>query len=216
MFITVLFIMGLYLYSSGTMKEGFDGFINDNNDSTNRCPNLLIQKGNRFYLHNTEIAQVPGVNPVEFNSLEEYTQFLKWQRSNGIRCSVLYLQQTYNAQGQRAYTVRPSATNLEGGLPPSSTTLPFPLKKGEVKNLNNIQNINPPLRAEDNMDKSSYYMSSKYPLDKTNNALNLMKQSEQNMLYSDNAMDPNWGGAEYTQALVDTGFYKENEVQINV
>ena len=32
------------------------------------------------------------------------------------------------------------------------------------------------------------------------------------MLYSDNAMDPNWGGAEYTQALVDTGYYKGNEV----
>ncbi len=29
-------------------------------------------------------------------------------------------------------------------------------------------------------------------------------------------MDPNWGGAEYTQALVDSGFYKGNEVSIAV
>jgi len=35
------------------------------------------------------------------------------------------------------------------------------------------------------------------------------------MLYSDN---PNWGGGgkEYTQALVDNGYYKANEVSINV
>jgi hypothetical protein len=40
----------------------------------------------------------------------------------------------------------------------------------------------------------------------------MMKNSEANMLYSDNAMDPNWGGADYTQALVDSGYYKNPEV----
>ena len=34
------------------------------------------------------------------------------------------------------------------------------------------------------------------------------------MLYSDNAMDPNWGGAKYTDALVSAGYYKDNEVSI--
>ena len=58
-----------------------------------RCPNLLIQKGCKIYLHNTKIAEVPGVNPIEFNNLEEYTQFIDWQRSQGIRCPVLYLQE---------------------------------------------------------------------------------------------------------------------------
>jgi hypothetical protein len=29
-------------------------------------------------------------------------------------------------------------------------------------------------------------------------------------------MDPNWGGAEYTQALTDSGYYKDNEVNIYV
>ena len=36
------------------------------------------------------------------------------------------------------------------------------------------------------------------------------------LFYSDNAMDPNWGGADYTQALVDTGYYKDNEVNIKI
>jgi hypothetical protein len=29
-------------------------------------------------------------------------------------------------------------------------------------------------------------------------------------------MDENWGGATYTQSLVDNGYYKSNEVSINV
>jgi hypothetical protein len=44
----------------------------------------------------------------------------------------------------------------------------------------------------------------------------MIKNSEANMLYSDNAMDPNWGGSGYTQALVDKGYYKDNEVSIAV
>jgi hypothetical protein len=44
----------------------------------------------------------------------------------------------------------------------------------------------------------------------------MVKNSEYNMLYSDNAMDPNWGGAGYTQALVDAGYYAGNEVNIRV
>jgi hypothetical protein len=29
-------------------------------------------------------------------------------------------------------------------------------------------------------------------------------------------MDPNWGGAEYTQYLIDARYYKDNEVMIAV
>jgi hypothetical protein len=46
--------------------------------------------------------------------------------------------------------------------------------------------------------------------------LDAIKNSDHNLLYSDNAMDPNWGGVEYTQALTDSGYYKGNEVNIKV
>ena len=58
-------------------------------------------------------------------------------------------------------------------------------------------------------DQTSYYVGAITPLDQ-------MKNSEANMLYSDNAMDPNWGGIKYTEALVDAGYYKGNEVKIQV
>jgi hypothetical protein len=192
-FALIILLGGLYFYlyySNNNIKEGLT-----TNNGELRCPNLLIQKGTKYYLYNSKLAQVPGVNPIEFNNLEEYTEFLEWQRSVGIRCPVLYLQNAYNAQGDRVYQVRPSVTELEGGLPPS-TPVSLPLKF-------NTPNDYVPY------DQSTYYIGAINPVD-------MIKNSNYNMLYSDNAMDPNWGGSEYTKALVDTGYYKGNEVSISV
>jgi hypothetical protein len=170
-----------------------------------RCPNLLIQKGAKYYLYNSNIAKVPGVNPVEFNNLEEYTEFLEWQRGAGIRCPVLYVQNTYDAQGNRVYKVRPSVTELQGGLPPT-TPVPLPLKF--TKLVDATQDDQPYNKnGYPAFDQSSYYVGALTPQDMIDN-------SNHNMLYSDDAMDPNWGGADYTQALVNSGYYKGNEVNI--
>ena len=192
-FMLIIFLGGLYFYIRYTSNpKMLEGLTTINGEL--RCPNLLIQKGPKYYLYNSNISQVPGVNPIEFNNLEEYTQFLEWQRGAGIRCPVLYVQNTYDAQGERVYKVRPSVTELEGGLPPT-TPVPLPLKFNE--------SIDP------TFDQSNYYVGSISPLDQ-------IKNSNYNMLYSDNPMDPNWGGQKYTQALVDANYYKGNEVSINV
>ena len=68
-------------------------------------------------MFNNKLAKVPGVNPIKFNNLEEYTEFVKWQRNQGIRCPVLFLQHSYDAQGESTYTARPSPFDLAGGLP---------------------------------------------------------------------------------------------------
>lgn len=108
-----VFLMGIYFLSKTSIIERFD----NNYNYKNRCPNILIQKGSEFYLYNSKIAKVPGVNPVKFNNLEEYVQFMEWQRSQGIRCPILYLQESYDSQGNTVYKARPSPTNLQGGLP---------------------------------------------------------------------------------------------------
>jgi hypothetical protein len=206
LFMGFIFLGGLYFYIrySGNPKM-IEQLTTMNGEL--RCPNLLIQKGTKYFLYNSNVVQVPGVNPIEFNNLEEYTEFLEWQRGAGIRCPVLYVQNTYDAQGNRVYKVRPSVTELEGGLPPT-TPVPLPLKFTELVDAS---------RSDDpynkngypGFDQSSYYVGSLTPLD-------AMKNSNHNMLYSDNAMDPNWGGTEYTQALVDAGYYKDNEVNIKI
>jgi hypothetical protein len=208
MLFIIIFLGGLYFYMNYSQTDKsymLEGLTTMNGEL--RCPNVLIQKGAKYYLYNSEIAQVPGVNPIMFNNLEEYTEFLEWQRSAGIRCPVLYVQNSYDIQGERVYKVRPSVTELQGGLPPT-TPVPLPLKftplVDATRNDGQYNNNSYPA-----YDQSSYYVGSTTPLD-------MIKNSEANMLYSDNAMDPNWGGTDYTQALVDTGYYKDNEVNIKI
>jgi hypothetical protein len=195
--IVIMFLSGLYFYMFYPNKTSLEALTNMNGQ--HRCPNILIQKDAKYYLYNSNIAKVPGVNPIEFNNLEDYVEFLEWQRSAGIRCPVLYLQNTYDAQGNPVYKVRPSVTDLQGGLPPT-TPVPLPLK---FTQLVDAGRDDPPYNQNSypSFDESSYYVGAITPLD-------MIRHSEANMLYSDNAMDPNWGGREYTQALVDAGYYK--------
>lgn len=105
----ILLLMVLYYGKTGN-QEGF----------APRCPNLLFQRGSRYYLYNSKLAKVPGVNPISFEHLEEYTEFLEWQKAQGIVCPVLYLQHGINAQGDDTYTVRPSVSNLNAGATPQA------------------------------------------------------------------------------------------------
>ena len=193
-FMIIIFLGGLYFYLICSQNKIVEGLTDVSGEL--RCPNLLIQKGTKYYLYNSNIVQVPGVNPVMFNNLEEYNEFLKWQKGAGIRCPVLYVQNSYDAQGNRVYKVRPSVNELEGGLSPA---LPSPVeftKLVDATQADKPYNVN----SYPAYDQTSYYVGTYTPLD-------AMKHAEANMLYSANAMDPNWGGEEYTKMLVDTGYY---------
>ena len=112
--IILLFIMVTYFvlnYTSADFKEALTmPALNTN------CPNVLIQKGALLYLYNSKKKEVPGVNPVIFNNLEEYVEFVEFQRASGTICPVLYLQHSSEADGTESYKIRPSPTNLQGGL----------------------------------------------------------------------------------------------------
>ena len=192
LFIILLFCLGIYFYSCNSVEtEGFEV-------DKKRCPNILIQKNSRFYLFNSSLAKVPGVNPIEFENLEDYTEFLDWQHSQGIRCPVLYLQQTYDTQGNQVYKVRPSVSNLQGGLPPSGSTPlpPNPTLLTDASRDDKPYNIN----SFPSYDKSSNYVGATTPLD--------TMSSQGNLPYSPNPMDNNWGGNEFTQKLIEQGYYK--------
>lgn len=194
--IITLFILlfGLFFYT----KKNVEGM--EDKDAS-RCPNLLIQKGRGFYLYNTKLAEVPGVNPIEFSNLEDYTEFLDWQRSVGIRCPVLYLQNTYDAQGNRVYKVRPSVSELQGGLPPSIINLPNPTKLMDASRDDPPYNTN----SYPGFDGDNQYIGSTTPLD-------VMNYNQELELQSPNPMDSNWGGKTFTKNLVDSGYYVNNEV----
>ena len=218
----IVFFIGLYFYAKNARSGSFEGLTN-NTINLKRCPDLLIQKGSSFYLYNSKLAQVPGVNPIEFNNLEDYTEFLNWQRSQGIKCPVLYLQQTYDAQGNPVYKVRPSVSEPQGGLPPSiassegniipESSLGYPdsLAYPNPTLLVDATRNDPPYNTGGYpaYDQSSYYVGTTTPLDQ-------MNINQEHAKVSPDPMNDNWGGAAYTQSLVDKGYYKENEVSIYV
>lgn len=114
--IGIMFLLGLYyIYKSNNIETFVDGEEDTEYKIAGKCPDVLIQKGAAFFLYNSKRANVPGVNPIRFENLEEYTEFTEWQRSQGILCPVLYLQHAYDAQGEPVYKARPSPTNLQGG-----------------------------------------------------------------------------------------------------
>lgn len=131
LYMTVSAIIAVYLGYWYATRSSIDGFGNaDQNQCVHetsgraRCPNLLVQKGTKFYLYNSKLARIPGVNPVMFNTLEDYLEFLEWQRGAGIRCPVLYVQYTYDVHGEPVYKVHPSVTDPQGGLPPNPMIVP--------------------------------------------------------------------------------------------
>ncbi len=223
----LVFLIGLYFYAKGSDSKYSEGLTNSTSKGP-RCPDLLIQKGSRFYLYNSKVAQVPGVNPIEFENLEDYTEFLDWQRSQNIRCPVLYLQETYDAQGNRVYKSRPSVSEPQAGLPPSAAApigiasqVP-PIMESSLEPVGEPAYPNPTLLVDatrndppynqnsyPSYDQTSYYIGTTTPLD-------VMNMKQEMAPVSPDPMDPNWGGSDYTQGLVDKGYYKDNEVYINI
>jgi hypothetical protein len=223
----LVFLIGLYFYAKYADPKYSEGLTN-NSSQQPRCPNLLIQKGSNFFLYNSKLAQVPGVNPIEFENLEDYTEFLDWQRSQGIRCPVLYLQESYDAQGNRVYKARPSVSEPQAGLPPSAAA-PIgiasqvqPIAEPSLEPVGDQAYPNPTLLVDATrndppynknsypaFDESSYYIGTTTPLDGMN-----FKQERAPV--SPDPMDPNWGGADYTQSLVDKGYYSENNVSLYI
>lgn len=207
--IFLIFILGLYFTCNYTSKQITEGFDNSNSN----CPNILIQKRNEIYLHNSRLAKIPGVNPIKFNNLEEYVEFLDWQRSQNLKCPVLFLQHSYDAQGKPIYKFRPSPTDLQGGLPPTLTygsdsqAIPLSVQKAPETKLINSNRNDPPYNDNSypGYDPMNMYQGEVTPLDK-------MFHEQENAQVSTNPMDTNWGGVKYTEGVVKSGAYDGDRV----
>lgn len=191
--IIALYLLGLYFIIRNTTKGCIEGFEGQSN-----CPNLLMKKDDAYYLYNTNKADVPGVNPIRFNTLEEYTEFVQWLRSSGVICPILYLQQTYDTQGQRTYKMLPDPNEPNAGFPPTQ-----PLKETKLYDAGHDKGSMP------GFDPMNQYIGDYTPLDK-------MFHEEEKDKFSDNPMDVNWGGTAYAREQVAEGKYAQDTVDIQV
>ena len=162
------------------------------------CPNVLIQDGSGIYLKNNMLADIPGINPIKFNNLEEYTEFYNWQKSQGIDCPVLYLQKTYNAQSDPVFKFRPDILNPEGGLNADNNDNQTQLLLDSNRN-------NPPYNNDSypGFDPNNQYIGVNTPLDS-------IATSKANAMLAD------WEGVQASEAAVKSGEFAEDNVKIKI
>lgn len=206
LFLIIVFFSGLYVYSTKKIDTLFSN-SREGMQSSSSCPTLLIKQGNAIILYNPKEPQSVS-NPLPFFNLQEYTNYLEQQRKNGIHCPILYLQQENDTQGNDVYRIRPNPFDVQGGLP-------------YVPNLvNNIpqQMVNPiPIMDADRAFPP--YNQGNYPgVDAMGlfvgqyTELDRIHDSTSTQPISANPLDTNWGGVQYTQKLIDSGVYNDNNV----
>ena len=209
--IGIVFLLGFYYIYRTNDIEAFN-MTGGKSKITKNCPDVLIQKGSAFFLYNSKRANVPGVNPIRFENLEEYTEFTEWQRSQGILCPILYLQHAYNAQGDAVYKAHPSPTNMQSGLPDYYVMPEFAMNNNIMPPPANVP-VNgyvamseeiAPVNSYTGYDPHNQDIGVETPLDKMYN--------DSTNPVSANPMDDNWGGVQYTEKLVESGYYAGNEV----
>lgn len=192
--ISILFIMGFIFCSSFRTRDVLEHF-----DVMSDCPDMLIRKGKELHLVNTKKAVIPGVNPIRFSNLEEYAEFVDWQKSMNINCPILYFQETYDSQNKKAYRLLEDPLEPNAGLPnvapPIQSEAPDILLTDANRD-DNVYNVN----SYAGFDPQDQYIGSITPLDKLEN---------EDADISPNPMDTNWGGNKFTQDLIKKGHYKD-------
>ena len=82
------------------------------NESSDLCPTLLIKRGNKYMLFNKNMPEEVGQNPLFFDNLDQYKDYVETQRKlYNQQCPVLFLQEENNAQGESVYRMRNSQEN---------------------------------------------------------------------------------------------------------
>jgi len=199
----LVFILGLYFIIKKPQMVNREYFKNKE-EIPDKCPNMLILKDNKFYLFNSKRKIIPGVNPIMFDSLDEYSKFIEWQNSNNIYCPVLHLQYTTNTQNEDLLVIKPDVFSTNAGT----------LNKTSSLSKNNMNNNQDDYDISHNKYNTNMYSG----FDKYNQRIGLLTELDKKFIskdkISDNPMDPHWGGNKYTMDKIKQGKYKDRTRQL--
>ena len=160
-------------------------------------------------MYKSQEPLLEGVNPVVFRNLDEYIAYYTKQ---GGQCPVLFLQKETDAQGNDVYRMRSSPFDLQGGLPPSlETPIPVVIDRQNPIPYVDSHDDNPPYNQGQyaGFDPQGQFVGRYTTLDKIHDSTQQIFPGG-----SPNAMDANWGGVIFTENVLNTGFYDENNVSI--
>lgn len=227
LFMIILFFLGAYIYTTIDIERmlsrmGLKTCENMENDKqlpspidperipkgdqeeSDDCPNLLVKKGTTLLLYNTKKPDVAGENPIMFYTMDEYIHHFETEKKKGKRCPVLYLEEENGAQGNTQYRVR---TVQDIVLPDKFLQPLIPQESVKYVERKDANTMNPPYNQ--NM-YAGYDATSQYAGRITD--LDLIHASTEKVPVSDNAMDTNWGGVRFSQAVVASGKYDDDKV----
>lgn len=188
--ILVLFVLGfIYVttYQHIHLVESFE--------LNNSCPNLLVKKGNQLHLVNTKKALVPGVNPIKFENLEEYAEFVKYQKYLNLSCPILYYEETYDAQNNKGYRLLNDPFDKKTGYP-SNISANY--------NINNLDNVKIS-DEETRLKKPSFGDNNYQGFDEHNQNIGLKTDIDTINIKDINPMDTHWKGDAATKKSIGDG-----------
>ena len=188
--IIIGFIAGIIFCMTYNNKDLYEGFSNIENEN---CPNILLREGEKIKLLNTKQPRVPGINPIEFNSLDEYAEYYDFQKKNNINCPVLYFQETYDTQDKKGWRLLMNPFDPQGGMsshPKDNTGVP----KVQLTDANDDR---PPYNQNQysSFDPQDQYIGVKTPLDEKE--------------FPEDPMSSTWKGHEYTHNTLMSGKFKD-------
>jgi hypothetical protein len=191
-----------------TFLAGFIVLLNNGikyDDSTpNGCPNLLVRKGNKLSLLDSNAKYSPGINPMIFDNLDSYKDYLEKQKEKGLSCPILYIQEENDVQGNDVYKMYSDPLERENVMTMNLVTME------NMENVIDLSGNQGPFNTNQypSFDPQGLYIGKFTSLDAVHDST--ITQNADNI--SDNAMDSNWGGVIKTQEVVASGKYVENEV----
>jgi hypothetical protein len=190
----LIVVFSLVLLASSVMREPMQTQTQPESKSKGssiKCPKVLIKKGEQLILYDDANNEIQN-----FASLDEYIDYLKNERARGISCPVLFLQKENDTQGRDVYRVRPGVFDQQGGMAPVDIAPIIDAnRKSKIYNVNNYPGFDP-LGLQ-----IGVYTQ-----------LDAVHDSTEKAKTSDNPMDTNWGGVEFTQDAIESGKYEDNEV----
>ncbi len=187
----LIVVFSLVLLASSVMREPMQTKTQTQDKEQLKCPKVLIKKGEQLILYDHADKEIQ-----HFASLDEYIDYLKNERARGISCPVLFLQKENDTQGRDVYRVRPSVFDQQGGMAPVDIAPIIDAnRKSKIYNVNNYPGFDPL-----GLQVGVY------------SQLDAIHDSTEKTKTSDNPMDTNWGGVDFTQEAVDSGKYEDNEV----
>ena len=191
----IVFILGLTFYLKSSTTNSNPIIKESLKSMSLQCPNLLREEGDVIMLY--DLTQ-PGsnINPAVFYNLAEYSQFVEEQQEQGINCPILKLQtDTVGSSISNNYSIMENDYKNEI------------LNKGYRFNYNDdVNNNDVDVDVDIEVEHFDKYANKNAEYSQNENTMDTNE-------ISDNPMDTNWGGVQYSAQSLASGKYDGNMVE---